>query len=176
MTGRKTRRRAASAGFTLIELLISLALFALISLAGVRLVETVATVQDRTAGRAARLAELQRGIFLITADFEQLSGGPQRDGDRIAITRPGPLGKQTVGYQLRDGALHRIADGADRAIISGVRSANWRFFKNGAWIDQPTTTDDISRPQAVELTIELDNGLRARGGRIRRVFELAAER
>ena len=176
MTVPLSARRPASAGFTLIELLISLALFALISLAGVRLVETVATVQDRTAGRAARLAELQRAMFQITADFEQLTGGPARDGDRITLARSGQLGALPVVYHMRGGALHRTADGADRAVIGDVRAASWRFFKNGAWTDQPTTTDDVSRPRAVELTVELGAGPRGRGGRIRRVFELAAER
>lgn len=165
-----------SAGFSLIELVVSLALFALISLAGISLVETVAGVQERTAGRADRLGELQRALFLITADFEQVTGGPEHDGDRLVLDRSGRSGAFPVAYRLHAGSLHRAADGVDRAVIRNVSTVGWRYFKNGTWVDRPTSKEDMSRPRAVEMVIVLSGGPRDRKGTLRRVFDLSAER
>lgn len=167
-------REHASAGFTLIELLIALALFALISLAGVSLVETVIGVQDRTAGRAQRLAEIQRGLYAASTDFEALTSGPAREGDRITLTRSSRDGELQLAYVVRDGALHRIANGTDRVLLSGVRSAAWRFLKEGIWTAQPSTPEQPDRPAGVELSVDLaPTG--SLGGSVRRVIELPRE-
>ncbi|MEO6093880.1 MAG: prepilin-type N-terminal cleavage/methylation domain-containing protein [Novosphingobium sp.] len=163
-----------SAGFTLIELLVALALFALISLAGIRLVETLIGVQTRTAGRADRLAEIQRGLYLAGADFEQLTGGPDRSGDRITLTRASRDGEYQVSYMLEEQGLHRIVNGNDRLLIGHVRAVRWRFLKDGAWTEQPITPDRRDRAAGVELIIDLAPGSGGVGGEARRVFELPA--
>lgn len=172
MIGTPEARRYGSAGFTLIELLVSLALFALISLAGVRLVETIVGVQQRSAGRAERLGEVQRAIYLVTADFEQLTAGPERDGDRVRFTRGSGEGGYDVSYRFAGQALHRIASGTDRAVLTSLSASNWRFLKDGAWTDQPVTRERKDRPRAIELTIELQPGPGRMAGTLRRVIEL----
>ena len=164
--------RHGSAGFTLIELLVSLALFALISLAGVRLVETIVGVQQRSAGRAERLGEVQRAIYLITADFEQLTAGPERDGDLVRFTRGSGEGSYAIAYRYAGGALHRIANGSDRAVLTSLNAAGWRFLKDGVWLDQPVTQERQDRPRAIELTLELQPGPGRKSGTLRRVIEL----
>jgi len=67
---------AGEAGFTLIELIISLALFALIAMAGLSLVEALLNIQQRTSGRLDRLAELQRAMYVLDNDLTQASAGP----------------------------------------------------------------------------------------------------
>ena len=175
MIGAPADGRQASAGFTLIELLVSLALFALISLAGVRLVETIVGVQQRSAGRAERLGEIQRAIYLVTADFEQLTAGPERDGDVVRFTRGSGEGSYAVSYRFAGGALHRIANVSDRAVLSSLSATNWRFLKDGAWIDQPVTREREDRPRAIELTIELQPGPGRMAGTLRRVIELPGQ-
>ncbi|WP_226948552.1 PulJ/GspJ family protein, partial [Rhizorhabdus wittichii] len=64
------------AGFTLIELMISLALFGLIALAGLALVDSLMGIRDRTEGRLDRLAEVQRAMYVIDNDLTQISPGP----------------------------------------------------------------------------------------------------
>ncbi len=172
MTGPRVAQR--SAGFTLIELLVALALFALISLAGVSLLETVIGVQGRTAGRAERLAELQRGLFMTTVDFEALTSGPVLDGDRVTLTRSSREGDYQLAYVVRDGALHRIVNGDDRVLIGAVRSARWRFLKDGAWADAPATREHPERPNGIELVLDLAPAA-GLGGFVRCVIELPGE-
>jgi general secretion pathway protein J len=165
----------ASAGFTLIELLVSLALFALISLAGVGLVETVVGVQQRTDSRAGRLAEVQRALHLITADFAQLTAGPRRDGASVRLDRASGAGDYSVSYRSAADGLHRIANGVDRTILRDAGSVQWRFFRDGAWQDQPTSESLPQRPGAIELVLQLQSGPNRTGGTVRRVVELPAE-
>ena len=95
----KHRVRAAhSAGFTLIEMMVALLLFALISLAGVSLVETMARMQRATAGRADRLADIQRAMFLVDADFGQLASGPDRAAGAVGFTRVSGNGDLAIRY------------------------------------------------------------------------------
>lgn len=166
----------ASAGFTLIELMVSLALFALISLAGVGLVETVVGVQQRTDSRAERLAEVQRALHLITVDFAQLTMGPRRDGVSVSLERASAAGDYAVSYSSAADGLHRIANGTDRTILRHVGSIRWRFLKDGAWLDQPTSQDQLQRPGAIELVLQLQFGPDRTGGLVRRVVELPDER
>jgi general secretion pathway protein J len=163
-------------GFTLVELIVALALFALISLAGVSLVESVLGVQQRTDGRLERLADLQRAMYVVTADFEQLTAGPDRNGANVSLTRNGANGARAISYALVDGGLRRAIDGRGRVLVAGVDRIDWRFHKAGrGWSDQPATREDAARPDAVEMTIRLTPRSGATGGTIRRIVALPAE-
>ncbi|WP_420384147.1 type II secretion system protein GspJ [Novosphingobium sp.] len=169
-----TRRTAPAAGFTLIEMMVALLLFALISLAGVSLVETVARMQRATAGRADRLADIQRALFLVDADFSQLGTGPDRAAGAVGFTRFSGNGDLAIRYWADLAGLHRTVDGSDHVILTGVQAVGWRFAKHGAWVDAPTTPQDASRPRAVELTLRLKAGSGGVGGPVRRITELPA--
>lgn len=166
----------ASSGFTLVELLVSLVIFALISLAGVGLVETVIEVQQRTKARSERLAEIQRALYLVGADFEQLSRGPVDQDGAIAFTRSSAQGDYPVVYRFAEGALYRRAADLELPVLSGVERLNLRFFKDGAWTSQPMTEENPARPKAIELTMMLSRLPQTTGGPVRRVIELPDER
>lgn len=166
----------ASSGFTLIELLVSLLLFALISLAGVGLVETVIGVQQRTEARSERLAEIQRALYLISADFEQLSRGPLDNAGGIALMRSSARGDYPVLYRLSGGSLNRRAADLELPVLSAVERVDLRFFKDGAWTTTPVTPENPARPQAIELTLMLAPRPNQTGGLVRRVIELPDQR
>ena len=174
MSSPPPRDRAHSSGFTLVEMMVALVLFALISLAGISLVETVARMQRATAGRAERLADIQRTLFLIDADFGQLASGPDRSAGAVELTRVSGSGTLAIRYWADGAGLHRTTDGTDHVLLSGVSALNWRFAKHGVWVDAPTTPRDATRPGAIECTMQLQTGTGGLDGPIRRVIELPA--
>lgn len=178
---------SGAAGFTLIEMLVALALFALISLAGVSLVDTIIGVQQRVEGRAERLAEVQRAVYLITADFEQLTSGPVKDEAGVRIARASATGAYPVSYRFASGALWRRTGDSERVLLPELASVSWRFLHDGAWTSEATIPAAASpvavlpgaasgaereRPSAVELTIALASTGRGPRGSVRRVIEL----
>lgn len=165
-----------SGGFTLVELLVSLLLFALISLAGVGLVETVIGVQQRTETRSQRLSEIQRALYLLTADIEQLSSGPLIDEGTLVFTRSSAAGDYPVVYRFAKGVLFRQAGETELPVLNGVSDLRLRFFKNGVWTQNPVTQDDTTRSKAVEVTLELAPQPGETVGPVRRVIELPDER
>lgn len=172
MTRAAVPDRPRSSGFTLIELLVALLLFALISMAGIGLVDTLIGVENRTGHRAERLAEVQRALFLVRSDFEQLSGGPVVEGDTLTLVRNG----KTIAYRLAGGALHRQAGGADAVVITGVTAVRFRFLgPGGAWSDQPFVEGKWARPRGVELVAVLAADADGPSGTVRQVVELPAE-
>lgn len=173
--GKRGEATRGERGFTLIELLVSLAIFALISLAGAQLIQTLIGVQGGTERRGDRLSEVQRGLFLVSADFEQLSAGPELAEGAVAFTRGGRAGDYPVAYRFAQGALLRTVGGADQALVTGLDGATIRFLKNGAWQTAPVTDDDKTRPRAVEIVLDLAVRPGVTGGPVRRVIELPAE-
>ena len=170
------RPASGESGFTLVELLVSLALFALISLAGVGLIETIIGVQQRTENRAERLSEIQRALYLLNADIEQLSSGPLIEDGSLLFTRGSAAGDYPVIYRYVDGALYRQAGTRELPMVEGVGGLSLRFFKNGVWTATPFTQDDTSRPKAIEMTLQLAPSPGRTAGFVRRVIELPDER
>ena len=172
---------ASAAGFTLIELLVALVLFALISLAGLSLVEAMVRLERGSSGRLERLADVQRALFLVGADFGQLSDGPDRIAQGIVFRRLGSDGVHDVVYRSDQAGLHRMIDGSDRLLLGGIGHVGWRFAKHGGWTDVPRSRDDAARPNAVELTFQLQTPPGRHGdagaaqGPVRRIIELPAE-
>ncbi len=174
---------AGEAGFTLIELIISLALFGLIAMAGLALVDALMGIQSRTEGRLDRLAEIQRAMFVIDNDLSQLSVGPLTgDAATLSFTRPlaaaGGVPVQ-VHYQLAAGTLLRSArgngvpQGAQR-VMQGVASLRWSYLApGGGWTDHwPASPDEAkSWPLAVAADMVLAPGGSVQG-RVRRVVAL----
>jgi general secretion pathway protein J len=173
---------SSTAGFTLIELLVALVLFALISLAGLSLVEAMIRLERGSSHRLERLADVQRALFLVSADFGQLVDGPDRTAQGIVFRRLASDGVHDVLYRTDESGLHRVVDGGDRLLLGGVGHVGWRFAKHGGWTGEPRSRSDAVRPSAVELTFQLqpDAGHlpdEASGvaGPVRKLIELPAE-
>ena len=154
------RREAGESGFTLIELMISLGLFALIAVAGLALVDGILRVNGRTEARLDRLAALQRTMFVLTSDLDQLASGPiEGRGNRLSFTRsaPGTGGLATsVRYAVAGGTLVRAAP-APQLLLANVVTARWRFW-DGGWIDHwPVDGSDEAKarwPRAIALDLQ----------------------
>lgn len=173
------------AGFTLIELIISLALFGLIAMAGLALVDALMGIRDRTEGRLDRLAEIQRAMYVIDNDLSQASNGPIA-GDANAVSFNRPLAAEggmpvQVHYQLGSGVLLRslrgrgLPQGAQR-VLQGVGTIRWSYYRpQGGWIDHwPADADQAdSWPAAIAADIALAPGGTVRGS-VRRVVSLPA--
>jgi general secretion pathway protein J len=179
------RPRAGERGFTLIEMIVSLALFALISLAGIALVQTVMTAQERTGGRIERLADLQRAMFLIKSDLEQYAGGLILENNQLIFERHSmtPLGNQPVTYRLTAGMMRRsvgtgLGTARDQRLLTQVDRLTISVLnRQGQWQDRWPGTDAQKKewPLAVAIDIGLKPSPRQPGGTLRRVVGLPAQ-
>jgi general secretion pathway protein J len=166
-------------GFTLLELIISLALFALISVAGLGLLDSVLNVQGRTEARLSRLADLQRAMFVVQSDLDQIARGEMSGGGNgIAFTRiAGGMGGPPipVRYGAAQGALVRSAP-QPQLLLQGVTETKWRFRDGNAWVDRwPVNEERKSEwPRAVSVEMQL-GGVPGPGGTLRRVVVLPAQ-
>ncbi len=177
---------AGEAGFTLIELMISLALFGLIAMAGLGLVEALMGIQERTEGRLERLAELQRAMYVVDNDLSQATRGPiEGDGTALSFNRPlaaeGGLPVR-VRYQLGAGTLLRSISGrglpmGEQRVLQGVSGLKWSYYAPGlGWVDRwPPSPELVGKwPAAVAADIALAPGASV-GGSLRRVTLLPAQ-
>lgn len=175
-----SKRRA---GFTLMEVMVALGLFALISVAGFSLLDGVIRTRDRLDGRLERVAELQRAMYLMTLDFEQVAGGPiemKEGGVAFGRRSAGATGgRMPIRYVLADGELQRLVGPGDTAVrqrlVTGVSRLDWSFYVRGEgwrpdWPPSPEALDD--HPAAVAVTITLDEADSGLGGTLRRVVDL----
>jgi general secretion pathway protein J len=165
------------AGFTLIEVMISLALFALISMAGIALIDAVVRVEERTAGRLERLGQFQRTMFVLSRDLEQIStgsleqveGGVRFQRQAASVYEP----PRPISYSLRGDGLFRAA-GADQLLMNGVAGVDWSFFFPGkGWQNSLPSSEeaDAEQPAAIAVQILLNEGS-SPSGSLRRVVEL----
>lgn len=169
------------AGFTLIELMISLALFGLIAMAGLALVDALMGIRDRTDGRLERLAEVQRAMYVLDNDLGQIGGGPlQGDGAGLSFSRPlAAAGGVPVrmGYQLGAGSLLRSISGqGQQRVLQGVGSLRWSYYRPGmGWIDRWPPAPELAAqwPAAVAADIVMAPGGTVSGS-LRRVVPLPA--
>jgi general secretion pathway protein J len=176
-------------GFTLIELIVSLALFGLIAVAGLALVENVLGVQAQTDGRLERLGDLQRAIYVLTNDLEQVSegaitGGPTQIAFRRHARASGGYGAP-VAYALEGGVLVRtllpvVPGGAARAqrLLDGVSSVRWRYRDGTRGWRESWPPAEVERkddwPDAVEMLMVLTPGRGRPAGTLRRIVALPA--
>lgn len=142
--GTKGRIARGRNGFTLIEVIIALALFALIGVAGFSMLSGVLQTQERTDGRLQRLSDIQRAVFVISADLDQVSGRIDGDGSTLTFQKTDLSGRPVVvvRYALRDAQLFRTVSGPlgerDQAILNGVRSLGWTYRRRGlGWSPSP---------------------------------------
>lgn len=145
--------RQSEAGFTLIELLVALAIFALISVAGVTLLRSGTDTQIAVKKRLGEMALSQRLTNALEADLAQAIARPVRgqSGQPVPAftqgdaTVPGGIfglvrggwsnfdaapraGLQRVTYVLEDGALKRLS---------------WPMLDGAAPADAATMLEDV---------------------------------
>lgn len=163
-------------GFTLLELIISLGLFALIAVAGLGLLDSVLNVQGRTETRLSRLADLQRAMFVVQSDLDQITRGEVSGGaGSIAFTRiAGGLGGPPVPvrYDAAQGVLARSAP-QPQMLLHGVAEAKWRFRDGNRWIDRWPASEERKGewPRAVSVEMQIA-GEQGPQGLLRRVVVL----
>lgn len=161
------------AGFTLIELMISLALFALIAVAGLALVDSILGVQGRTSKRLDEQGAMARAMYVLTSDVDQIARGRiVSNGQELIFTRAAPgLGGAPVEIRwIRAGdTLVRMVGGRAQPVLRGVTGLSARFWEQDGWRAGWPPSDERGEdwPRAVELTI----GLGTRGT-LRRVVTL----
>lgn len=170
---------AGEEGFTLLELIISLGLFALIAVAGLGLLDSVLNVQGRTDTRLSRLADLQRAMFVIQSDLDQITRGEvSGGGSGIAFTRiAGGMGgpPMPVRYGAAEGVLVRSAP-QPQMLLQGVAGARWRFRDGNGWIDRwpPSEERKAEWPRAVSVEMQV-TGVQGPQGSLRRVVVLPGQ-
>ena len=140
-------------GFTLVEVIVALGLFALIGVAGFSMLSGVLQTQEGAEGRLRRMSEIQRAVFVVNADLEQLSG--QIDGVETGLTfqKSDLAGRPVVvRYDLSGDRLLRTVSGPTgertQAILAGVSDVRWSYRRRGeAWrTTAPITMRDPNAP------------------------------
>jgi general secretion pathway protein J len=161
------------AGFTLVEVVVALALMALISLAALTVLTSLVQTNERTAGAVESLSRLQRGLFLLTRDFDEAQQVAV-DGALVTLKRPGAHEAPvlTVQYRFAGGVLTRQVggDGArPQRILTNLKDLHWRFLDaDRSWRDRWSAVE--GQPQAVELTLVAPDGPHERPVSVRRIF------
>lgn len=165
-------------GFTLLELIISLGLFALIAVAGLGLLDSVLNVQGRTDMRLSRLAELQRAMFVVQSDLDQITRGEiSGGGNGVTFTRiAGGMGgpPTPVRYGAAGGVLVRSAP-QPQMLLQGVTDARWWFRDGNAWVDRwpPSEARKAEWPRAVSVELQVTG--QGPQGLLRRVVALPVQ-
>ena len=192
----KRRLPRSQAGFTLIEVLISLAVFSVMALAGIAMIESILRVEERTKGRLDRIGAMQRAMYLLTKDIEQAETGSFAETESgVGFLRRAPSlfePSRPFGYVLKDGALQRVfTDRSGRRkeerLLDGVSGLETNFYYRGTgWSPtlfvKPETAapaigvaEEVPQPIAVALrmTIAGENGNRA--SQLERMVEVTAD-
>lgn len=157
------------------EVIVALGLFALIALAGFSLARTVLDTQARTDGRLSRLSEIQRAMFVVASDLDQVSGTIEGGGETLVFQKTDASGRPLIVRYARAGdALTRTVSGpmGERVqpLLRGVGSAQWSFRLAGlGWAPATAPALPVTDPAAPALpavrAVALDLGLVGPDGR-----------
>lgn len=171
-------------GLTLVEVLVALAIFAVIGVAGMSILDTVVRVNRGTEGRLERLAEIDRALLVVSRDMLQMApGAVSLDEDRLTFRRAGAEAPTELRLALEDGALTRgfpgTGDGVVQRLLDGVAGVDWRLMaQTRDWRDTwPEPGRDPAAgpppaPVAAELTLRLTPEGTSEGDEIVRLFVL----
>jgi len=162
------------AGFTLIEVIVALALFAIIALAGVALVDTVLGAQARTAGRLDRLGDLQRAMVVVARDFTGIADAPLvGSATGVGFDRHVDGGAIGISYRLADGVFERIDGGRTQVVLDHVAAVRWHYYAlPGGWQERWPASDAQARGWPLAVAVEIDLAGPGLSGTLRRVIDL----
>lgn len=175
-------QRHPQSGMTLIEVLVSLAIFAVIGVAGMTVLNTVVRTGDRTEGRLERLAEIDRAFLVIRRDLAQVDSSSTRLSENgLEFKRNGDSGSLTISYMLDDSILIRqvrldARDPVDQEVLSGVAAMEWRLMTvQRQWTDAwPMELNENLGLKAAELMLDVWREDRASPERVTRLFPYPA--
>lgn len=174
-------RRHREAGLTLIEVLVSLAIFAVIGVAGLTVLNTVARTGERTDGRLERLAEVDRAFLVIRRDLAQIKPSSTRLAeDNLGFLRLSSEGPWRVEYRLEDTTLIReitldAAAPVAQEVLTGVASIQWRLMSaKRQWVDEwPLEGAKQHSARAAELMLDIWRDENNAPQSVTRLFPLA---
>lgn len=161
--------RSRTAGVTLIEVLVSLAIFAVIGVAGYAMLDLVARTDRLTEGRLQRLGQMQRAMYLIDIDFHVAESMTVK-GSVVTVRRVAPGaagGVVSLNYALTGQGLHRQmldVQGvvmAEQELLPGVTGLTWRFLGDDwsdNWPPEAVASAKAVAPRAVEVSLTLADG------------------
>lgn len=137
VAGEMSKPRPRTSGFTLIEVLVAIAIFASLSIGAYQVVNQVQRSNELSNEKSQRLAEIQRALAMMDADFRQLAVRTHRsngeepskllirwddylidsDAKGLLFSRSGwlnpaqqfPRGEVSkIGYRIKDETLERV--------------------------------------------------------------------
>ena len=176
-------RRAQDAGLSLIEVLVSLVIFAVIGVAGLTVLSTVARTGEQTEGRLERLAEVDRAFLVIRRDLAQSLGADiTLDNNALSFGRASEGQSLNITYLSEEDVLLRQIQGVaatpvDQQLLSGIADMQWRLLDGARrWHTEwpPAGTDGPVRPTAAELTVGIWRMEAARPAVVTRLMLLPA--
>lgn len=150
--------RQSEAGFTLIELLVALAIFALISVAGVTLLRSGTDTQIAVKERLGEMALSHRLANAMEADLAQAIARPVRDqsgqpvpgfteGD--ATVSGGIFGLVRAGWSNFDGAPRAGLQRVTYVLENGaLKRLSWPMLDGAAPADAATMLEDVATATA----------------------------
>jgi general secretion pathway protein J len=168
-----------AAGFTLVEMLVALAIFALVSAAGVMLLGQSVRTQEAVQRRLGEGSGVARLTALLTAELASAQPRPRRDGGGnpapafamdgrgISFVHADAEGAGLSRYALagdvlvREAAAHvdGVAPTGPAALVRGVAAARWRVRDAaGAWSESWSPDRPDRLPRAVELVLQPRGG------------------
>jgi general secretion pathway protein J len=172
-------------GFTLVEMLVALAIFAVISSAGVSIITFSLRESAPVAAASARLEQIQIGQIAGRAVRDSFgdsnAGGFQGGfvfGDQAVFSfvrrgweNPGGLDRrsslQYVAYIYEDGNLRRMtramldptADTPEESVtlLTGVENLSISFYSNGRWSEQwASRGGSLYVPEVIAIEANID--------------------
>lgn len=176
-----TAPRPADAGLTLVEVLVSLAIFAVIGVAGLTVLNGVARTGERTEGRLERLAEIDRAFLVIRRDLAQVTRAELlSDGKSLTFDRAQQSGSVKLTYHLKDNVLIRQvniagSESVDQELLSDVAAMGWRVMdRTLSWqAEWPLAERETpGRPRAAELSLDILRENAATADTVVRLFPL----
>lgn len=164
----------SDAGFTLIEVIVALALFAIIALAGVALVDTVLGAQARTAGRLDRLGDLQRAMVVVARDLTGIADAPLAgSATGVGFDRHVAGGAIGISYRLAGDVFERIDGGRTQVVLDHVAAVRWHYYAlPGGWQERWPASDAQARGWPLAVAVEVDLAGPGLSGTLRRVIDL----
>lgn len=159
-----SQKRSPDAGLSLIEVLVSLSIFALIGIAGLAVLNTVARTGERTDGRLERLAELDRAFLVVSRDLAQVTlAGMSLENGTLSFQRAGAQRPLDIAFLLQNTRLIRRVDlgtgmPVDQHLLPQVATLEWRLLDGAKRWHQlwpPASFDSPTRPLAAEVTLNI---------------------